>query len=129
MADQLTPEHIKSFLDRYRDPADARKFLQDAGLIDEDGKLSAPYRKRSLIPATDWDYSPVAEVEFSEWFHGDYDPFSLRSDYFYGDCKVEDVKTLEKLMFQWIHVAFVTGYERGTVSRTPEGGLPPLLSE
>jgi hypothetical protein len=48
MADQLTPEHIKSFLDRYKDPADARKFLQDAGLIDEDGKLSAPYRKRSL---------------------------------------------------------------------------------
>ena len=25
--------------------------------------------------------------------------------------------------------AFVTGYERDTVSRTPEGGLPPLLSE
>jgi hypothetical protein len=84
----------------------------------------------SKIPTTDWDFSEDAEVEFNEWFHGDYGPFSLRSEYFYGDCKVEDIKTLEKLMYEWIHVAFVTGYERGgAVSRTPEGGLPPLLSE
>jgi hypothetical protein len=76
----------------------------------------------SKIPTTDWDYSPVAEVEFSEWFHGDYGPFSLRSEYFYGDCKVEDVKTLEKLMYGWIHAAFVTGFEQGSASRTLEGG-------
>ena len=84
----------------------------------------------SKIPTTDWDFSEDAEVGFNEWFHGDYGPYTLRSEYFYGDCGVKDVKTLEKLMYEWIHVAFVTGYERGgAVSRTPEGGLPPLLSE
>jgi hypothetical protein len=83
----------------------------------------------SKIPTTDWDFSEDAEVGFNEWFHGDYGPFSLRSEYFYGDCKVEDVKTLEKQMYEWIHAAFVTGFEQGSASRTSEGGLPPLLSE
>ena len=49
MTDQLTPEHIKSFLSKYKDPADARKFLLKAGLIDELGNLASPYR--SLSPA------------------------------------------------------------------------------
>ena len=49
MTDQLTPEHIKSFLSKYKNPADARKFLLKAGLIDELGNLASPYR--SLSPA------------------------------------------------------------------------------
>lgn len=44
MTDQLTPEHIKSFLAKYEDPADARKFLQETGIIDTDGELSKRYR-------------------------------------------------------------------------------------
>lgn len=44
MADQLTPEQVESFLDRHKDPADARRFLQEAGLIDENGDLAKPYR-------------------------------------------------------------------------------------
>lgn len=44
MSNQLTPEQIKSFLARYKDPTDARQFLQDAGLIDENGELTKPYR-------------------------------------------------------------------------------------
>jgi len=67
----------------------------------------------SKIPSTDFDFSAEAEIAFDDWFHGDYGPFSLRSEYFYGDCKEQDLKTLEKLMSEWIHVAFVTGYERG----------------
>ena len=40
----LTPESVQAFLDRHKDPADARRFLQDAGLIDENGELAKPYR-------------------------------------------------------------------------------------
>ena len=72
----------------------------------------------SKIPHTDWDFSAEAEEGFDDWFHGDYGPFSLRSEYFYGDCKEEDLKTLEKSMYEWVHVAFATGYERGFDTQT-----------
>ena len=68
--------------------------------------------KRS-IPATDWDFSQEAETQFVDWFHGDYGPCSMRSEYFHEDCKTQDSKTLENLMRKWLHVAFVTGFERG----------------
>ena len=51
MTDQLTPEHIKSFLSKYKNPADARKFLRKAGLIDESGNLAPPYRISLSPPA------------------------------------------------------------------------------
>lgn len=44
MTNQLTQKQIEMFLDRHKNPADARKFLQDAGLIDENGDLAKPYR-------------------------------------------------------------------------------------
>ena len=72
----------------------------------------------SKIPSTDFDFSTEAEEGFDDWFHGDYGPFSLRSEYFYGDCKEEDLKTLEKSMYEWVHVAFVTGYGRGFDTQT-----------
>ena len=52
MSNRLTPEHVKSFLTRYKDPADARKFLQEAGLIDENGNLAGPYRPDHFIDAS-----------------------------------------------------------------------------
>ena len=67
----------------------------------------------SKIPSTDFDFSAEAEVAFDDWFCGIYGRFALRSEYFYGDCREQDLRTLEKLMSEWIHVAFVTGYERG----------------
>ena len=72
----------------------------------------------SKIPHTDWDFSAEAEEGFDDWFHGDYGPYTLRSEYFYGDCKEEDLKTLEKSMYEWAHVAFVTGYGRGFATQT-----------
>ena len=72
----------------------------------------------SKIPSTDFDFSAEAEEGFDDWFHGDYGPFSLRSEYFYGDCKEEDLKTLEKSMYEWVHVAFTTGHERGFATQT-----------
>lgn len=44
MANRLTPEQVEAFLNRYKDPANARRFLQEAGLIDENGELARPYR-------------------------------------------------------------------------------------
>lgn len=68
------------------------------------------------LPTQEWDFSDKAQETFNEWFHGDYGPFALRSEYFYGDCEVEDTKTLQDLMYKWVHVAFVTGYEYGKSS-------------
>lgn len=67
----------------------------------------------SKLPYQEWNFSDKAEDVFNEWFHGDYGPFTLRSEYFYGDCEIEDLKTLQDLMYKWVHVAFVTGYEYG----------------
>jgi hypothetical protein len=55
MANQLTFEDIKSFLSRHKDPANARKFLQEAGLVDEHGVLTEPY-KPDPKPMTDFNY-------------------------------------------------------------------------
>lgn len=44
MTDRLTREQVDAFLARHKDPSDARRFLQEAGLIDENGDLAKPYR-------------------------------------------------------------------------------------
>lgn len=44
MVERLTRQQVDDFLDRYKDPADARRFLQEAGLIDANGDLAKPHR-------------------------------------------------------------------------------------
>ena len=68
-------------------------------------------------PANDWKWGDDAEEGFVDWFNGFYGEFSFRSEWFYGDCRVEDEKTREDLMYKWIHTAYVLGHERG---RTPK---------
>ena len=58
------------------------------------------------------------EIEFQEWFNDFYGDFSFRSEHFFGDCEVEDEKTLKDLMYKWIHAAFVTGFEIGSAQQT-----------
>lgn len=41
---QITEAQVKDLLQKLKKPEDARKFLQEAGLIDEDGQLAEPYR-------------------------------------------------------------------------------------
>jgi hypothetical protein len=65
------------------------------------------------LPHQEWNFNAKAEETFNKWFHDNYGPFSVRSEYYYSDCEVEDSKTLQDLMYKWIHVAFVTGYEYG----------------
>lgn len=49
MSNRLTQEQVDAFLARYKDPADARRFLQEAGLIDENGELARPYRSEPIV--------------------------------------------------------------------------------
>lgn len=73
------------------------------------------------FPTTDWDFQDDSEEEFVDWFNGDYGRFPIRSEYFYGDCETEDLKTLQDLMYKWVHVAFVTGFERGRMTGLEAG--------
>ena len=72
----------------------------------------------SKIPSTDFDFSEGAEIAFDDWFHGIYGRFALRSEYFFGDCKLDDEENLKDSMYKWVHSAFTTGYERGFATQT-----------
>jgi hypothetical protein len=63
-------------------------------------------------PANDWKFVDDIEEGFVEWFNDLNGGYSLRSEWFYGDCEVEDVKTRKDLMYKWVHSAFCAGYER-----------------
>lgn len=43
MSDRLTPKDVKEFLQKYNTPELARKFLMEAGFLNEDGSLSSNY--------------------------------------------------------------------------------------
>jgi hypothetical protein len=47
----LRREQIDALLEELRDPALARQFLMDAGLIDADGQLTPPYRSQDARSA------------------------------------------------------------------------------
>jgi hypothetical protein len=47
----LRREQIDALLDELRDPAKARQFLMDAGLIDANGQLTPPYRSQDARSA------------------------------------------------------------------------------
>ena len=64
-------------------------------------------------PANNWDFDDTIEDAFQEWFNDLDGGFSLRSEWFYGDAEVEDVKTRQDLMHKWLHSAFVVGYNMG----------------
>jgi len=71
-------------------------------------------------PTKDWDFDDTIEEAFQEWFHDLYGGFSLRSEWFYGDCEVGDVKTRQDLMIKWVHSAFVMDYNTGRCSKTDD---------
>jgi len=71
-------------------------------------------------PVNDWEWEDTAEVAFQEWFNGEYGNFTFRSEWFYGDCEIGDVKTRKDLMTKWVHSAFLTGYNTGRCTKTNE---------
>jgi hypothetical protein len=62
-------------------------------------------------PANDFEFDNDAEEGFVEWFHDLYGSYSLRSEWFYGDCDVEDVKTRQSILASWLHSAYIAGWE------------------
>lgn len=70
-------------------------------------------------PTTDWEWDDTAEEAFVEWFHDLYGGYSLRSEWFYGDCEVEDVKTRQDILAKWLHSSYIAGYNAGM---KPYGG-------
>jgi hypothetical protein len=64
-------------------------------------------------PTSDWDFDDTIEDAFVEWFNDIYGVYSLRSEWFFGDCEVEDVNTRKDLMYKWLHSAFVVSYNMG----------------
>ena len=62
-------------------------------------------------PANDFNWYEDAELGFNSWFHGDYGPYSYRSEWFQGDVETEDVNQRKDAMIKWLHSAFVSGYE------------------
>jgi hypothetical protein len=64
-------------------------------------------------PANDWDFDDTIEDKFVEWFHDLDGGFSLRSEWFFGDCEIADEKTRQDILTKWLHSAFVVGYNMG----------------
>jgi hypothetical protein len=63
-------------------------------------------------PIENWEFVDEIETSFNEWFHSNHTDYSLKSEYFYGDCAVEDLKTREDLMRKWVYAAFYTSYQQ-----------------
>lgn len=72
-------------------------------------------------PANDWTWSDEAETGFATWFNGFYGPYSFRSEWFFGDCEIEDEKTRKEAMYDWLHAAYVEGYKHGLNEATRDG--------
>lgn len=53
----------------------------------------------------------VQNKAFENWFNGRWTDYSLRSEWFYSDCKIFDKETREEAMHAWLHAAFVAGHE------------------
>ena len=49
-SERLTGDQIKQLIKKLKCPEDAKRFLQEAGLIDENGELAEPYRPLPVEP-------------------------------------------------------------------------------
>jgi hypothetical protein len=72
-------------------------------------------------PANNWEWEDYAEESFQEWFNDLYGDYSLRSEWFFGDCEVKDENTLKDLMYKWLHSAYLNGYNMGRLHETKVG--------
>ena len=55
--------------------------------------------------------SPIQTTNssFLEWFSSEYGNFSFRSEAFFADCEIKDVKILKRTMFKWLQAAYEAG--------------------
>ena len=71
-------------------------------------------------PTKDWKFNDDTEIAFQEWFNDLSGGFAFRSEYFFGDCEVEDVNTRKDIMYSWIHASFVAGWEAANCAKLEE---------
>jgi hypothetical protein len=72
-------------------------------------------------PANDWEWEDYAEESFQEWFNDLYGDYSLRSEWFFGDCEEGDVNQRKEILYKWIHSSFLSGYNMGRLHETKIG--------
>jgi hypothetical protein len=75
---------------------------------------------KKQYPLNDWEFVDDIENSFNEWFHGDYGPYSFRSEAFYTDCEIGDVKTRQSMLQKWIYASFYEAYQRGRYAKLEE---------
>ena len=63
---------------------------------------------------TNWEDD--AEVCFTEWFNDYYGDYSLRSEWFYGDCLMHDDNQRQDVLMKWLQSAFLSGYNVGRLT-------------
>lgn len=74
-------------------------------------------KKMHKIPEEHLQFTYEAKSYFKEWFDSNVSPYSFISEYFYGDCQVDDEKMREDLMYQWVQTAFLIGYNYGQANK------------
>jgi hypothetical protein len=67
-SEKLCSQQIKDLIEKYKEPEEARKFLQDAGIIDEQGDLMPPYQPVNSTEGLDPDDKSDEPQRFSRLF-------------------------------------------------------------
>jgi len=71
-------------------------------------------------PTNNWNFHDDTEMEFVKWFNDFYSPYTFRSEWFYGDVSIGDLKTREDVLYGWVHSAFVAGWEAAHYKKLEE---------
>ena len=71
-------------------------------------------------PIKDWEFVEEIETSFNEWFHSNHTDYSFKSEHFYGDCEIGDVKTRQSMLKDWIYAAFYVAYQKGQSAKLKE---------
>jgi hypothetical protein len=83
---------------------------------------------KKQYPIEDWEFVDEIENNFQNWFHDLYG-YSLRSEWFYGDCEIGDVKTRQDMLQKWIYASFYEGFMRGKYAKLEETRTPDELAQ
>ena len=49
--------------------------------------------------------------DFQNWFDSNVSPWTFLSEYFYGDCEIEDKEKRKDIMYKWLLAAYEEGYK------------------
>ena len=55
----------------------------------------------------------MIEEHFLNWIDSNVSPYTFLSEYFYGDCEIEDKEQRKDMMYKWLVASFTEGYNCG----------------